>query len=76
MIGAKRGNSGDRHGYHVDRLAQGIKDFQDIVSEGISERLLRWKGIEATVQLAESENSKVIVIGQGDDGLPIILGNQ
>lgn len=54
--------------------AQGIKDFQDIVSEGISDKLLRWKGIEATLELAKSQNSKVVVIGQGDDGLPLILG--
>lgn len=54
--------------------AQGIKDFQDIVSEGISDKLLRWKGIEATLDLAKSQNSKVVVIGQGGDGLPLILG--
>lgn len=56
--------------------AQGIKDFQDIVSEGISDKLLRWKGIEATLELAKSENAKVVVIGQGKDGLPIILGSE
>lgn len=55
--------------------AQGIKDFQDIVSEGISERYLKWKGIEATNELAQSPNSKVVIIGGGDSGLPIILGN-
>lgn len=55
--------------------AKGIADFQDIVSKGISEQLLRWKGIEATEKLANSENSKVVVIGSGKDGLPIILGN-
>ncbi len=54
--------------------AQGIKDFQDIVSEGISDKLLRWKGIEATLELSKSTNSKVVVIGQGSDGLPLILG--
>ncbi len=56
--------------------AQGIADFQRIVSDGISEPLLRWKGIEATNKLAESSNSKVVVIGAGKDGLPLILGNQ
>lgn len=55
--------------------AAGIRDFQDIVSEGISDELLRWKGIEATQMLAESPNSKIVVVGSGDDGLPIILGN-
>jgi len=55
--------------------AQGIKDFQDIVSEGISDKLLRWKGIEATLELSKSPNTKVVVIGQGEDGLPLILGD-
>lgn len=55
--------------------AQGIADFQEIVSKGISEQLLKWKGIEATEKLANSQNSKIIVIGSGKDGLPIILGN-
>ena len=52
--------------------AKGIKDFQDIVSMGISDKLLRWKGIEATLKLSESPNSKVIIVG-GKDGLPIIM---
>lgn len=52
--------------------AQGIQDFQNIVSQGLTETLLRWKGIEATKALAESPNTKVIVIG-GRDGLPLIL---
>ena len=54
--------------------AKGIKDFQTIVSEGINDQLLRWKGIEATEKLANSPNSKVVVIGSGKDGLPLILG--
>lgn len=54
--------------------AKGIKDFQTIVSEGINDQLLRWKGIEATEKLAQSPNSKVVVIGSGKDGLPLILG--
>jgi len=54
--------------------AQGIADFQDIVSRDISDKLLKWKGIEATEKLAKSPNSKVIVIGSGKDGLPLILG--
>ena len=55
--------------------AEGVRDFQDIVSEGISDELLRWKGIEATQNLALSTNTKIVVVGGGDDGLPIILGN-
>lgn len=56
--------------------AKGIADFQDIVSKGISDQLLKWKGIEATEKLANSNNSKVVIIGSGKEGLPIILGSQ
>jgi len=55
--------------------AKGIADFQDIVSKGISDQLLRWKGIEATENLAKSTNAKVVVIGAGKNGLPLILNN-
>lgn len=55
--------------------AEGIRDFQQIVSQGISDSYLRWRGIEATLQLSQSTNAKVVVIGSGKDGLPIILGN-
>jgi len=71
--------------YRVEREAQestrkqveanGIAAFQRIVGQGISESYLRWRGIEATLALAQSPNSKVVVIGSGKDGLPIILGN-
>jgi regulator of protease activity HflC (stomatin/prohibitin superfamily) len=54
--------------------AQGIRDFQQIVAQGISPQLLEWKGIEATENLAKSTNSKVVVIGSGKNGLPLILG--
>jgi len=43
------------------------------VARGISQQLLQWKGIEATEKLANSQNAKVIVIGAGKDGLPLIL---
>ncbi|HYE25827.1 MAG TPA: prohibitin family protein [Clostridia bacterium] len=54
--------------------AQGIRDFQQIVAQGISAQLLEWKGIEATETLAKSPNAKVVVIGGGKNGLPLILG--
>src|SRR4051794_6357362 len=54
--------------------AQGIRDFQQIVAQGISPQLLEWKGIEATENLAKSSNSKVVVIGNNKNGLPLILG--
>jgi len=56
--------------------ASGIKDFQDIVSQGISEKLLEWKGIEATVELVKSQNSKVIVVGNSKTGLPLIYSGE
>jgi regulator of protease activity HflC (stomatin/prohibitin superfamily) len=56
--------------------AQGIADFQRIVSQGISDQLLRWKGIEATIEIAKSPNTKVVVVGAGKDGLPLILGSE
>jgi regulator of protease activity HflC (stomatin/prohibitin superfamily) len=54
--------------------AQGIRDFQQIVAQGISPALLEWKGIEATETLAKSGNAKVVVIGNNKNGLPLILG--
>jgi prohibitin 1 len=54
--------------------AGGIRDFQQIVAQGISPQLLEWKGIEATENLAKSMNSKVVVIGNNKNGLPLILG--
>jgi regulator of protease activity HflC (stomatin/prohibitin superfamily) len=52
--------------------AQGVADFQRIVSEGLNKELLQWKGIEATEKIAESQNAKVVIVG-GKDGLPLIL---
>jgi prohibitin 1 len=54
--------------------AQGIRDFQQIVAQGISTQLLEWKGIEATENLAKSPNAKIVVIGNSKNGLPLILG--
>jgi len=54
--------------------AAGVRDFQQIVAQGISPQLLEWKGIEATENLAKSANSKIVVIGNSKNGLPLILG--
>jgi regulator of protease activity HflC (stomatin/prohibitin superfamily) len=56
--------------------AQGIQDFQRIVSQGISSQLLEWKGIEATEALAKSPNTKIVVIGNPKNGLPLVLGGK
>ncbi len=55
--------------------AQGKADANKILSESLNDRILKDKGIEATSALANSKNSKVVIIGGGKDGLPLILGN-
>ena len=56
--------------------AEGKALANRILNASLTTNILREKGIEATMQLSESSNAKVIVIGSGKDGLPIILGNQ
>jgi prohibitin 1 len=53
--------------------AQGIADFQAIVAKGISPQLLEWKGIEATEKLANSQNAKIVIIGNPKNGLPLVM---
>lgn len=53
--------------------AVGIRNFQEIVSNGMSDSYLRWRGIEATLELAKSPNAKVVVVGNAKNGLPLIL---
>jgi prohibitin 1 len=55
--------------------ANGIRKFQEIIGEGITQAYLQWKGIDATLQLAQSNNAKVVIIGSGSSGMPLILGN-
>lgn len=55
--------------------AEGIRDYQNIVSKTLSDKLLKWQGIQATIELAKSNNAKVIVIGAGNSGMPLILGS-
>ena len=56
--------------------AEGKALANRILNASLTTNILREKGIEATMQLSESANAKVIVIGSTKDGLPIILGNQ
>ena len=66
----------DKEAQKVRIEAQGKADANRILSASLTDKILQDKGIEATVKLSESANSKVIVIGSGDSGMPIILGNQ
>ncbi|MFB1003116.1 MAG: prohibitin family protein [Bacteroidia bacterium] len=56
--------------------AEGKAIANKILSASLTDKILKEKGIEATLRLASSPNSKVVVVGSGKDGLPIILGNQ
>jgi len=55
--------------------AQGKADANRILSASLTDKILQDKGIEATLKLSQSPNAKVVVVGSGDDGLPLILGN-
>jgi regulator of protease activity HflC (stomatin/prohibitin superfamily) len=56
--------------------ATGIKSYQDIIAQTLSDKLIKWQGVQATLELAKSENAKVVIVGAGKEGLPVILGNQ
>jgi regulator of protease activity HflC (stomatin/prohibitin superfamily) len=56
--------------------AQGKADANKILSASLTDKILQDKGIDATLKLAQSPNAKVVVVGSGDSGLPLILGNQ
>ncbi len=56
--------------------AEGKATANRILSASLTDKILKEKGIEATLKLSESPNAKVIVVGSGKDGMPIILGNQ
>lgn len=55
--------------------AEGIANYNRIINASLTDKILQQRGIEATIDLAKSSNSKVVVIGSGKDGLPLILGN-
>ena len=67
----------ERETSEADRLriqARGIADYNRIISQSLTSNILKQKGIDATLELAKSANSKVVVIGSGKDGMPLILG--
>ncbi|HSN15663.1 MAG TPA: prohibitin family protein, partial [Anaeromyxobacteraceae bacterium] len=53
--------------------AEGIAKYQSIVRQGLTAEYLQWKGIEATQAIATSANTKVVIVGGGKGGLPVIL---
>jgi regulator of protease activity HflC (stomatin/prohibitin superfamily) len=55
--------------------ADGISAYNLIISNSLTDKILKQKGIDATLELAKSPNTKVVVVGSGKDGLPLILGN-
>ena len=55
--------------------AKGKADANKILSASLTDKILQDKGIEATLELAKSPNSKVVIVGSSKDGLPLILGN-
>lgn len=69
----------EREEYEAERKrikAQGISDYHKTITKILSaDQLLKWEGIQATLKLAESTNSKVVVIGSNKEGMPLILGN-
>jgi prohibitin 1 len=56
--------------------AEGISKYQTIVRQGLTTEYLQFKGIEATAKLAESPNTKIVIVGAGKGGLPVILGDK
>ncbi|MAZ37130.1 prohibitin family protein [bacterium] len=55
-------------------MAEGEAAANKIVNSSLTPELLKMRGIEATLDLAKSPNSKVVIVGSGKDGLPLILG--
>lgn len=58
------------------REAKGISQYQSIVGQSLTPEMLAYEGIKATKELAKSQNAKIVVIGAGQNGLPLILGDQ
>ena len=52
----------------------GIRDYQATITETLNDQLIKWQGVQATLQMATSNNAKIVIIGAGEEGLPVILG--
>jgi regulator of protease activity HflC (stomatin/prohibitin superfamily) len=55
--------------------AEGEAKANNIVNSSLSDKLLKMRGIEATLELSKSPNSKIVIVGSGKDGMPLILGS-
>ena len=55
--------------------AEGESRANLIINNSLTDKLLKMRGIEATLELSKSPNSKIIIVGSGKDGMPLILGN-
>ena len=55
--------------------AEGESRANNIINNSLTDKLLKMRGIEATLELSKSPNAKIIVVGSGKDGMPLILGN-
>jgi regulator of protease activity HflC (stomatin/prohibitin superfamily) len=54
--------------------AEGESRANNIINNSLTDKLLKMRGIEATLELSKSPNTKVVIVGSGKDGLPMILG--
>lgn len=55
--------------------AQAKADANRILNASLTDKILKDKGIEATLELAKSPNTKTVIIGGAEGGLPLILNN-
>lgn len=55
--------------------AEGIAKYNQILNASLTDKILKQKGIDATIELSKSQNAKIVVVGSGKDGLPLILNN-
>jgi regulator of protease activity HflC (stomatin/prohibitin superfamily) len=53
--------------------AEGIHRANTIISSSLNEDILRWKGIDASLEVAKSPNSKIVLFGSGKSGLPLLF---
>lgn len=56
--------------------AKGIHEYHTTIDQSMSQENLKYEGIQATKELAKSQNAKIVVVGSGKDGLPLILNTE